>query len=99
MHEKILVEGDGAYIAAVRTTWPVALKWRDFGADAVDDVDGSIRVCTRGISKQSSAPISHLSDSFLKFRIQKHKFCFCAVFFLLLNAHPYLQNAYLRLRW
>ena len=49
MHKRIVVEGDGADIAAVRTTWPVALKWTDFGADAVDDVDGSIRVCIHGI--------------------------------------------------
>lgn len=44
VHEKIVVDIDGVDVIAVRTHWPLALKWRDFGAEAYDAVDGKLRV-------------------------------------------------------
>ena len=47
MHTSIIVSTDGYDdddVAAVRTEWPVGLNWRDFGAEATDDVDGRLQV-------------------------------------------------------
>lgn len=47
VHTSIIVSTDGYDdddVAAVRTEWPVGLNWRDFGAEATDDVDGRLQV-------------------------------------------------------
>lgn len=46
VHTSIVVSVDDYDVSAVRTEWPLGLKWRDFGATANDDKDGSLRVCT-----------------------------------------------------